>query len=38
MQKSFRIGRQRSFRRKKALAVADATEGEELSRKLAFRK
>ena len=37
-QKSFRMGEEQEFRWDKALAVADAIEDEELSRKLALRK
>ena len=37
-QKSFRMGEAQEFRWDKALAVADAIEDEELSRKLALRK
>jgi hypothetical protein len=38
VQKSFRMGAAQEFRWDKALAVADAIEGEELSRKLVLRK
>ena len=38
VQKSFRMGAGQEFRWDKALAVADAMEDEELSRKLALRK
>jgi hypothetical protein len=38
VQKSFRMGDGQEFRWDKALAVADAIEDEELSRKLALRK
>jgi len=38
VQKSFRMGEGQEFRWDKALAVADAIEDEELSRKLALRK
>ena len=37
-QKSFRMGEGQEFRWDKALAIADAIEDEELSRKLALRK
>ena len=37
-QKSFRMGETQGFRWDKALAVADAIEDEELSRKLTLRK
>jgi hypothetical protein len=37
-QKTFRMGEGQEFRWDKALAVADAIEDEELSRKLALRK
>jgi hypothetical protein len=37
-QKSFRMGEAQEFRWDKALAVADAIEDEELTRKLALRK
>jgi hypothetical protein len=37
-QKSFRMGEAQQFRWDKALAVADAIEDEELSRKLTLRK
>ena len=37
-QKSFRMGQAQEFRWDKALAVADAIEDEELSRKLTLRK
>ncbi|HEY3826574.1 MAG TPA: hypothetical protein VGL82_18555 [Bryobacteraceae bacterium] len=37
-QKSFRMGAAQEFRWDKALAVADAIEDEELSRKLTLRK
>ena len=37
-QKSFRMGEGQEFRWDKALAVADAIEDEELSRKLTLRK
>jgi hypothetical protein len=38
VQKTFRMGASQEFRWDKALAVADAIEDEELSRKLALRK
>ena len=38
VQKSFRMGEGQEFRWDKALAVADAIEDEELSRKLTLRK
>jgi hypothetical protein len=38
VQKTFRMGDAQEFRWDKALAVADAMEDEELSRKLALRK
>jgi len=38
VQKTFRMGDGQEFRWDKALAVADAIEDEELSRKLALRK
>lgn len=37
-QKTFRMGQEQEFRWDKALAVADAIEDEELSRKLTLRK
>jgi len=38
VQKTFRMGQGQEFRWDKALAVADAIEDEELSRKLTLRK
>ena len=38
VQKSFRLGEEQDFRWDKALAVAEAMEDEELSRKLSLRK